>query len=673
MKIISKLIKTLLIITIPTSILLSGCGAADVEGLENVAPEEPEAIVRGESTEDQAIFESKTVATGSNILLSVFDAETQQLIDQPVNFFVVDLSKSNALEIEGDLAEPNTQAGEPYSFNRDNGTLAIALKSEISDATIDFRFNAFSDNYISSGTSATVETKGESKLINLFLVSKSNPPEFIDSSTQSTNSNAAGELSQAVTVAVSDSTDAEAGTSLSIPAGTPLTTENGSAISAGRLNVDITYFNPNNPNIADIFPGGLSFDADTEGADEAGYFITAGLVSIEVTDSEGNSVQSLGNQGATLTLSLPNDLINPDTGNPIQAGETIPLWQRDNQTGQWTLVGSGDIALVNNQLEFSSTVDTAGYWHIGWYTQDSLICEERIVRLKDSSGNNLNLDHQVIYLKYSNSDFQIRETSSVQNPVIRFYNQIGDGTSTFKAFLNFGDSTALATAEVTGCNDVRLQFDLPQTKTFELSLNNFKMIAPPEVNYYEVEKVLKEANIVRADREGILEITHPGSRPELRDEVSETNYPAIYDIRTTRIVMSDIYQFLLDNGIADRDQVATIQTVLALEFLLKSGTVYYYYYPTNSPINYQQGSFNLRNTTDRYTIELNQQAQGKLLVRSEGFINNADGEESFFEATNIFDLNLRNDASQNNIEATLYGVYGVAASYNALVSQLEEQ
>jgi len=102
--------------------------------------------------------------------------------------------------------------------------------------------------------------------------------------------------------------------------------------------------------------------------DPDGVFITAGFIAIEVEDESGNRAVS-SDQPIEVTMEVAEETINPDTNEPVQEGDVIPLWGYNPQTGEWTYGGETTVTLDENEgfsTNFESNQFT--YYNLDWFS-----------------------------------------------------------------------------------------------------------------------------------------------------------------------------------------------------------------------------------------------------------------------------------------------------------------
>ena len=136
---------------------------------------------------------------------------------------------------------------------------------------------------------------------------------------------------QDVTDGVSDTIEKAGGTvgEVDIPPG---------ALPGGVESVTgtVTYIDPTEPDEMAAFPGG-DFLAAPEGGGQPVMLESLGLMEFDLRDQNGNPITDLAEgQAATVCMKVPEGL-------PAVAGETIPLWYYDPDTGLWVEDGLGTV------------------------------------------------------------------------------------------------------------------------------------------------------------------------------------------------------------------------------------------------------------------------------------------------------------------------------------------
>lgn len=154
-------------------------------------------------------------------------------------------------------------------------------------------------------------------------------------------------------------------TKITIPAGTKVTDQNGNEILGTNLDVKLRYFDPNTEAI-DVFPGGLNphdvLDKNGKQIEGGVNFISSGLMQIEM--KSGDKIVKNFSKPVSAEMELKANSTNPLTGEILVVGDTIPLWSRDDQNGQWKSEGVASVVNVNGKLVAQFLMNHLSSWNL---------------------------------------------------------------------------------------------------------------------------------------------------------------------------------------------------------------------------------------------------------------------------------------------------------------------
>nr|WP_086939565.1 hypothetical protein [Thaumasiovibrio occultus] len=198
-----------------------------------------------------------------------------------------------------------------------------------------------------------------------------------------------GKVAEAITITTPPASDgaanqqamAGASAELDIPVGTTLLDSDGNPVT-GEIKASVVHYS-NEPvdnfdelgatSALDAFPGGLSPNGvlDEDG-NELGdiAFISAGFTAIEISNEEGQVVKDMQGAPVNLTMNIPQDTINPETGAKVQPGETIPLWSYDELEGQWKAEGTATVGALDPETgtyPITKEITHLSYYNFDWY------------------------------------------------------------------------------------------------------------------------------------------------------------------------------------------------------------------------------------------------------------------------------------------------------------------
>ena len=131
-----------------------------------------------------------------------------------------------------------------------------------------------------------------------------------------------------------------------MPAGTQMLDANKQAINATSLKSTVVYYGTSDEDAYRAYEPNLMASTNVIGQDkkpvtEPILFVTAGVVSINMT--AGSTAVKNFSKPVAAELEINPELVNPITGNKVQAGEAIPIWSRNEETGQWTYESTANI------------------------------------------------------------------------------------------------------------------------------------------------------------------------------------------------------------------------------------------------------------------------------------------------------------------------------------------
>lgn len=165
---------------------------------------------------------------------------------------------------------------------------------------------------------------------------------------------------------ITPKTKATTKTEIKIESGTIFQDANGNPISGGNIKSEVAHFSLDTPESIASFPGGLlPLDVVDENGEivEGSSFLTAGFTSVDMF-VDGTEVKNFS-KPITIGVDIPNNYINPETGNNIAVGDEISIWSYDDD-GQWSFHKKGTVN-INSEGNFSIVFTTT---HLSWYNLD---------------------------------------------------------------------------------------------------------------------------------------------------------------------------------------------------------------------------------------------------------------------------------------------------------------
>ena len=282
----------------------------------------------------------------------IHDAKTGEAIEQEVN---IEFSGNNAFQIVDETNDPKinfTSKGGFFNFGIKDGAI-INMSNPLK-----VMVKAKSPGYLGIEQMLTFKSKGI-QAVTLFLPKEEDFKESVSNNTLPGGSaNNSGTITETVTVSSTD------GMSALIPAGTTLTTNNGTPLT-GQCNI-VTESIFYNDQTAALMPNNLQVNP--------GYSIVPLLnFNAIIQDGNQNVIEDLP-ETIKFFIPLPAEIVNPVTKNVYQPGDIISVWKLSSsgeylQTlpGATVLAGSdspsGLMKAVNSNslgLEISGNPDFIG-------------------------------------------------------------------------------------------------------------------------------------------------------------------------------------------------------------------------------------------------------------------------------------------------------------------------
>lgn len=298
-----------------------------------------------------------------------------------INVSVVDSKENTPLK---DVAISTNTTETDANVTAPDTTGALGIATIESNQKININVVASKDGYVTTGLQVLASDFTEDIVeVTLKMVSVSNPPAGVAVELQTETVSDEGTSEEDIVVEVNTtvpSTKKEETTTVTIHAGTELKKEDGEPVT-GALHIVVTNYSAQEENSTDAFPGGFAVIADTTNAPaDAGNttsargenpitFQTAGFVSIEIKDEEGNKVTDF-NEDIEVRMQLDDNMTNPETGETIKVGDSVPVWSYDTDTAEWSYEKKGTVEDLNETDDlYDVTVEAShlSYWNLDWF------------------------------------------------------------------------------------------------------------------------------------------------------------------------------------------------------------------------------------------------------------------------------------------------------------------
>jgi hypothetical protein len=307
------------------------------------------------------VTDDLTINVNTDVLVSptaiLFENAKSGATKQPTNF---------TLEISGKDADKVLSAIGNKTFEVQNGFIYLNLVKGVNPTVenpIVFQIKGKASGF-EPFMKDVVISSNEEQLLNIKLIEEGNLPKgLIEEKTTATLQNGVFTKQEVIKTSVDDNTSNY--TKLTIEPGTTMKDINGEIITGSKLDVNVRYFDPTTEAI-DVFPGGLNPQnvLDEKGNEIEGgvNFISSGLMQIEMKAND--KIVKNFSKPISAEMQLSPHEANPFTGEKLKQGDTIPLWSRNDITGQWKAEGTADVVYDNGILVAKFKINHLSSWNL---------------------------------------------------------------------------------------------------------------------------------------------------------------------------------------------------------------------------------------------------------------------------------------------------------------------
>ena len=291
--------------------------------------------------------------------IQFIDAKTGELIGWEDNKIVqVTISGPNADDVIDNIGLQKS------SYSSVKGFLSLALDPDVvptKENPVTFSVVAHLNGYISTSKNITIINEGKF-MYEIQMADFNNLPNGV---TKIVDNSGTTDTEGKVTGNINISTPGGEAR-LFIPAGTILKTAEEEPL-VGQLEITLIHFSNMEDESLLSFPGGLSAYATMpDGSEQNVFFFSAGFVSLDIFDGDGDEAAIVEVNPLELTAVVPEETYNSDSQTGIADGDTIPLWSYNEGTGEWAYETVDTIVLTNK----GTYEVTSELWHLTWWNWD---------------------------------------------------------------------------------------------------------------------------------------------------------------------------------------------------------------------------------------------------------------------------------------------------------------
>ena len=273
------------------------------------------------------------------------------------------------LTITGDDAQSIYEISGYKQFNVVDGVISLGLLPKAAPTEgkpAIFVINAEAEGYLPVRVPVTILQGQVTKLVTVSMVNLDNPPPGV-TVVQKTTALTGSAIGTAESIATPTGSGSNVGTALELPTGTTFRDASGNQINGATLNTTVVHFNTKEAASLNAFPGsGFHSDdiTDENGNKVSGTFRTAGFSNIDM--KLNNTEVRTFNQPVNLKIGVSSDQVNPKTGVPFAAGDQIPVWSFQIETGKWIFEKQGTVVNNAGKLEVAFTTNHLTYYNLAF-------------------------------------------------------------------------------------------------------------------------------------------------------------------------------------------------------------------------------------------------------------------------------------------------------------------
>ncbi len=155
---------------------------------------------------------------------------------------------------------------------------------------------------------------------------------------------------------------------ITMPAGTKMLDADGNELT-GDVEIQMVHFDNRSPESLEAFPGGLEatnvMGPDGEMMDVV-QFVTAGFLAVDMY--VGKREVKTFTEPVELSVGINPGTIDPNTNEPVKAGDRIPMWSLNDDTGQWSYEGEARVIQdASGGLRAEMEITHLSWWNLDYF------------------------------------------------------------------------------------------------------------------------------------------------------------------------------------------------------------------------------------------------------------------------------------------------------------------
>lgn len=224
--------------------------------------------------------------------------------------------------------------------------------------------------------------------------------------------------------------------------------------ATGKATIHLTPWDINGSDLQAMPGNGKAKDSSGAFVD----LISAGMMSVEVFDAQGNKLQLASGKKAKIRMDLPYDSIG---GTKLQEGSEIPMWHFDEAQGLWVEEGKGTV--VASQSSPVGLAVEAEVAHFSTWNWDFKFNNPNTLQVKCVDENNQDAECNVVANVTLGDGSKLTKSSSLPVSGSTIINLPTDGAIVWEA-TTAGGLVGMASSGVSG--SVVIKLGAPLTSNF---------------------------------------------------------------------------------------------------------------------------------------------------------------------------------------------------------------
>jgi hypothetical protein len=304
------------------------------------------------------------------VMVEIYDAADREPLSVAAN--------NLSVTFEGPLASEILNNNGTRVYEIIDGRMSIGLHPRVDIAPGEIKsvmMRITADGYQDKTSYLYFQSSLKNQLVPISMINIEAPPSGVGTTDSTITLGGGGTTTAPVVISTSNSSSGSAteqSVEIAIPANTQFKDENNNPVVGTDLKVEVVSFDARDSIAIQNFPGGFSPNGVLNVPGGGGnrsesdvFFVTGGFTSVDMT--VGTTPIRSFNQPIDVTVDVDSLTVNPNTGNPVQVGDSLPIWSYDNSTAKWSYERVGVITRDSSSGKMTVQFPTT---HLSWFNLD---------------------------------------------------------------------------------------------------------------------------------------------------------------------------------------------------------------------------------------------------------------------------------------------------------------